>query len=31
VIELLDRSTAVQGERKEIRRLRKEAERSCGD
>jgi serine/threonine-protein kinase len=29
VIELLDRSEAVQGERKEISRLRKEAERSC--
>jgi len=31
VIELLDRSEAVQGERKEIGRLRKDAERSCGD
>ena len=29
VIELLDRSAEVQGERKEIKRLRKEAERSC--
>jgi len=30
VLELLDRSQAVQGERKEITRLRREAERSCG-
>jgi hypothetical protein len=30
VVELLDRSQQVQGERKEISRLRKEAERSCG-
>ena len=29
VLELLDRSEAVQGERKEITRLRREAERSC--
>ncbi len=29
VIELLDRSAEVQGERKEISRLRKDAERSC--
>jgi tetratricopeptide (TPR) repeat protein len=29
VVELLDRSEQVQGERKEISRLRKEAERSC--
>ena len=31
VLELLDRSQQVQGERKEITRLRREAERSCGD
>jgi hypothetical protein len=31
VLELLDRSEEVQGKRKEIDRLRKEAERSCGD
>ena len=31
VLELLDRSEQVQGRRKEISRLRKEAERSCGD
>ena len=31
VLALLDRSEAVQGERKEITRLRREAERSCGD
>jgi eukaryotic-like serine/threonine-protein kinase len=30
VLELLDRSEQVQGSRKEIKRLRKEAERSCG-
>jgi hypothetical protein len=29
VLELLDRSEQVQGERKEISRLRREAERSC--
>jgi hypothetical protein len=29
VLELLDRSAQVQGDRKEIKRLRKEAERSC--
>ena len=28
---LLDRSEQVQGSRKEIRKLRKEAERRCGD
>ena len=31
VLELLNRSEQVQGERKEITRLRKEADRSCGD
>jgi serine/threonine protein kinase len=31
VIELLDRSAEVQGDRKEIKQLRKEAERSCED
>jgi eukaryotic-like serine/threonine-protein kinase len=31
VVELLDRSEQVQGERKEITRLRREAERSCED
>ena len=31
VLALLDRSEAVQGERKEITRLRREAERNCGD
>jgi len=31
VLELLDRSAEVQGDRKEIKRLRKEAERSCED
>ena len=31
VLDLLDRSTEVQGDRKEIRRLRKEAERGCGN
>jgi eukaryotic-like serine/threonine-protein kinase len=31
VVELLDRSEEVQGPRKEITRLRKDAERSCGD
>jgi eukaryotic-like serine/threonine-protein kinase len=31
VVELLDRSQQVQGERKEITRLRKETERSCED
>ncbi|NUT56350.1 MAG: tetratricopeptide repeat protein, partial [Thermoleophilia bacterium] len=31
VVELLDRSEQVQGSRKEIRKLRKEAERRCGD
>jgi tRNA A-37 threonylcarbamoyl transferase component Bud32 len=31
VLELLDRSEQVQGERKEISRLRKEAERGCGE
>jgi tRNA A-37 threonylcarbamoyl transferase component Bud32 len=31
VLDLLDRSAEVQGNRKEIKRLRKEAERSCGD
>ena len=31
VVELLDRSEQVQGERKEISKLRKEAERSCED
>ena len=30
VVELLDRSEQVQGQRKEITRLRKETERSCG-
>ena len=30
VLDLLDRSEEVQGERKEISRLRREAERSCG-
>ena len=30
VLELLDRSAQVQGNRKEIKRLRKEAERACG-
>ena len=30
VLELLDRSAQVQGNRKEIKRLRKEAERGCG-
>ena len=30
VVDLLDRSEQVQGKRKEISRLRKEAERSCG-
>ena len=30
VVELLDRSEQVQGKRKEISRLRKEAEKSCG-
>jgi serine/threonine-protein kinase len=31
VVELLDRSQQVQGERKEITRLRREAERRCGE
>ena len=31
VVQLLDRSEQVQGKRKEISRLRKETERSCGD
>ena len=31
VLELLDRSEQVQGERKEIDQLRKETERACGD
>ena len=31
VVELLDRSQQVQGKRKEITRLRREVERSCGD
>ena len=31
VLELLDRSAQVQGDRSEIKRLRKEAERGCGD
>jgi hypothetical protein len=31
VLDLLDRSEEVQGKRKEISRLRKEAEKSCGD
>jgi tetratricopeptide (TPR) repeat protein len=31
VVELLDRSEEVQGKRKEISRLRKEAKRSCRD
>ncbi len=31
VVELLDRSEQVQGKRKEITRLRREVERSCGD
>ena len=31
VVELLDRSEQVQGQRKEISRLRKEAERSCDE
>ena len=31
VLELLDRSEQLQGRRKEISRLRKEAERNCGD
>ena len=31
VLDLLNRSEEVQGERKEISRLRKEAERSCGE
>jgi hypothetical protein len=30
-IDLLNRSEQVQGKRKEISRLRKEAEKSCGD
>ena len=30
VVDLLNRSEQVQGKRKEITRLRKEAERSCG-
>ena len=30
VLDLLNRSEQVQGERKEISKLRKEAERSCG-
>jgi hypothetical protein len=31
VLELLDRSEQVQGQRKEIDRLRREAERDCSD
>ena len=31
VVDLLDRSEEVQGKRKEISRLRKDAEKSCGD
>jgi Flp pilus assembly protein TadD len=31
VLELLDRSQQVQGERKEIKRLRREAERTCSE
>jgi len=31
VLDLLDRSAEIQGDRKEIKRLRKEAERSCED
>ena len=31
VAELLDRSEQVQGERKEIRRVRREAEKICGE
>ena len=31
VLPLLDRSESVQGERKEIDRLRRDAERACGD
>jgi hypothetical protein len=31
VVDLLDRSEEVQGKRKEISRLRKEAEKSCED
>ena len=31
VLELLDRSQQVQGERKEISKLRKETERRCAD
>ena len=31
VIELLDRSEEVQGKRPEIKRLRRDAERACGD
>ncbi|MGH3128473.1 MAG: serine/threonine-protein kinase [Gaiellaceae bacterium] len=31
VLELLDRSEEVQGERSEIKRLRRDAERQCGD
>ena len=31
VLELLDRSAEVQGDRKEIKRLRREAERGCRD
>jgi transcription initiation factor IIE alpha subunit len=31
VVELLDRSEQVQGRRKEISRLRKEAEKSCDE
>jgi len=31
VVELLDRSAEVQGERKEIKRLKKEAEKSCNE
>jgi transcription initiation factor IIE alpha subunit len=30
VLELLDRSESIQGHRKEIDELRKDAERSCG-
>ena len=31
VFELLDRSQQIQGELKEIKRLRREAEKSCGE
>ena len=31
VVDLLDRSAEIQGERKEIKRLKKEAEKSCAE